>query len=143
MGLLPAVNPFGSTPIVDQMIGDAYPIVKHVSDNMDMVSAVGGALLQSNVGSPLLVQRGVVQQATTGNLGATVVTDFDDLDVDFTKILSSHVCIIGTSTGTRYFSDSGIFTATVDHLGVHISLESFAPSECANAIVQWFFIYGG
>lgn len=145
MGLVTPFNPYTGTPkLVDDMIGDAYDVVKHVYDNMVPIYAVAAAVLPSTIGQPFLAQRAILQSGASGTKGGpAVVIDFEDLDIVSANILASHVSIVGNVTGTRYFYDSGIFTAKVTNLGLSVSLLSSAPVECELAILHWFMVYGG
>ncbi len=141
MGTINTLTPYNyGAPLTDKLLGDAFTVVKSVYDNMEYVQAVGAALLLSTVGTPLLVQRAVVEQGTSGNAGVTVVIPFTDLDVDYTKILSSSAMITGAS-GDQYYGDSGYFTAKVTSAGLSLTMAGGAPSEVTAKPVQWFFIY--
>lgn len=144
MGMITTLDPYGGKPpIVDKMIGDAYDTVKHVYDHMEDVFAVAAAVKSSNVGEPLLVQRGLLQTGATGLAGATIEIDFEDLGVVHTNILASHVRIIGNTSGELFFADSGYFTSKITSRGLSLTLDAAAPLEVRQAILQWFYIYGG
>jgi hypothetical protein len=128
--------------LIDKMIGDAYPVVKNVYDNMPLVFAVGTALTDSNVGDPLLVQRALIQTGASPVAGATDTIDFSDVSIDYTKILGSSVRILGKTSGALYFEGAGHFSYTIDALGLHLTLPADAPQDIQQALVQWFLIYG-
>ncbi len=142
MGLRSFLSPFGgNTMLVDQLIGDAYPVVKFVADNMEDVKAVGSALRASTIGEPFLIQRALLSHGATGVLGSTVVIDFENLDVELSGILGSLVRITGND-GFIYTEGSGIFTYKIDANGLHLTLKADAPAGAAEAIVEWLLIYG-
>lgn len=135
-------TPFNPAQLTDRMIGDAFPIVKNVYDNMTYVKALGLALSASSVGSPLLKERVVTVSGGTGALGSTITVPFDDLDMVLSKIKTSSVKIIGTD-GALYFEDSGVYSTKITTAGLVFTLKSNAPAACANAIIEWFMIYEG
>lgn len=143
MSSQPALNPYGGgTALVDRLIGDAYPVVKNVYDNMEYVKAVGEAIKSTSVGEPFVALRRVTVSGGSGGLGTTNTVPFDDLDMTLDKIISSSVKIIGTD-GAMYFEDSGAYSSKVTNLGLVFSLKSTAPAACANAVLEWFMIYEG
>lgn len=142
MGLRPALSPFGgNTMLVDQLIGDAYPVVKQVADNMENIQAIGEALRVTTIGEPFLIQRALISHGATGVLGSTVIIDFDNLDVELPGILGSLVRITGND-GFIYTEGSGIFTYKISAAGLHLTLKGDAPAGAAEAIVEWLLIYG-
>lgn len=142
MGMVSVCNPYGNEGLfVDKMIGNAYDAVKLVADNMTSVMAIGAALTESTIGEPLLVQRGLLSIGATGALGSTVTVEPDNLDATPAMMLASYPSIVAAD-GTKYFSDSGVFTAVVQADGLHLTLKNDAPAECANATIHWFAIYG-
>ena len=143
MGLVRSLNPFNyGNLLVDKMVGDAFPIVKKVYDNMDKIHQVAGALSGSVIGEPMLLQRAILEEGTTGNANTTSVIEFTDVDTNYLNILNSSVRILGDS-GKLYFNDSGYFTYYVDNIGLHLTLKVDAPADVQTAIVQWFIVYGG
>lgn len=142
MGVLGGGQKF-SAPLVDKMVGDAYPRLKFIYDNMQEILTVAAALQLSTAGAPLLVQRCYSETGGTGDPGEELLIPFTDLDIDYTKILASHACVIGNNSGDRYYGDSGVFTAIVRDDGLWIKLSETAPIETTFAVVEWFFIYGG
>ena len=142
MALRTAHNPYGGlTTMVDRLIGDAYPVVRKVYDSMPFIQTVAVALNETNIGSPLLVQRGIVASGATGLPDTTVVIDFPNLDMQLGGILNSHVRITGND-GALYFSDCGWFTTKITSAGLHLTLKAGAPSYLVQALVEWFVIYG-
>lgn len=136
-------NPFGhTTPLVDKMIGDAYDIVKVVYDNMPYIVAVGASLSTSVIGQPLLLQRIVETTGVSGTAGQTVVIPFDDLDLDYTKIIDSYVTLLG-SDGVLYVGNSAEFRHNIGPDGMRFTLDSAAGAALQNATVKWYVIYGG
>ena len=144
MGLVTPMNPYtGRADLVDKTIGDAYDVCKYLYDNMEAVYAVASAIVGSNIGQPLLAQRGVLQGGSTGLKGVATLVNFEDLDINPNNILGSHVCIIGNTSGDKYFADSNTFSAKITSTGLYITVANSAPSECEEALIQWFIIYGG
>jgi hypothetical protein len=129
-----------TTLMVDKLLGDAFIIVKEVRDKLTVIEAVGEALTDTEIGAPLLTQRHVTLEGSTGNAGATTVIPFENVDIDYAKIVSSSVRILGTDD-SYYFADSGYFTAKVTETGLSITLKGDAPVEVRNTAAQWFFIY--
>ena len=143
MTLIGSLNPYSHTaPLVDKLIGDAYDVVKEVYDNMEYVVAVGASIRASNVGEPLMLQRIVETTGATGAAGATVVITFDDLDLDYTKIIDSYVTILG-SDGVLYLANSNMFSHTISAAGMSLTLVGGAPAAIQNATLKWYIIYGG
>lgn len=143
MGIQSSMNPFGGLTLMsDRLIGDAYPVIKSLYDNMAMLTAIGAALTPSNIGSPLLTQRAVLGEGGTGVPGSTVVIDFPNLDMQLLKIIDSNVRILGND-GALYFSDCGHFTSKVTDQGLALTLKGTAPEALSEALVQWFIVYGG
>lgn len=137
-----AHNPYGGlTGMVDRMIGDAYPVLKALYDEMPLLKAVALAITSTGVGAPMLTKRAVVASGATGLAGSTVIIDFPDLDMTLDKILDSTVKIVGND-GALYFADSGYFTTKITAAGLSLTLNSGAPLAVSEAIVQWFVIYG-
>jgi hypothetical protein len=142
MASRPAINPYGGlTQLSDRLIGDAFPVIKEVYDNMASITAIGAALTGSVVGAPLLTQRCIKEYGGVGALGSTIVIPFTDVDLDLARVLSSSVKIIGND-GALYFADSGVFTARVTTIGLALTLKADAPVACSNALVEWFIVYG-
>ena len=132
-----ALSPYGGAALsVDKMIGDAFPDVKHVADNMDMVTVVAEALTGSSIGDPLISYRGVLSFGPTGPLGSTVLIPIEDLDVTMSSIKASNVKLIG-NTGKLYFADSGMFTAHIVDLALSLTVLPTASADCAGAFVEW------
>jgi hypothetical protein len=142
MALRPTLSAYGGlTQSVDRLIGDAFPVVHAVYENMDNIVAVGEAVRASVVGEPMLKQRRVTEHGGTGALGSTVSIPFTDLDIVLTNVIASNVRIQGTD-GAVYFADSGAFTCKVNSIGLLLTLKADAPAACAGAPVEWFAIYG-
>lgn len=134
-------NPYGrATPMIDKLLGDAFPIVKLVADNLELVTAVAEALMNSIVGDPIITQRSIILDGVTSDKSVATEILFDDPNIDYKNILVSSVRVEGISH-KLYFSDCGYFTSYVDADGLHLTLNTDAPDDLVDCVVQWSIIY--
>lgn len=132
MGFRPTFNYIkcgNLTPLVDKTIGNAYPVVRHVSDNMAALLAITDRDAQDRF-----------IQGTAGLRGQTVIVPLSP-DIAMNQIRSSTVQIRDTEL-SLWGIDSGHFTTVVKNSGLEVTLKATAPLTMQGAPILWNLTYG-
>lgn len=125
--------------MVDKSIGTAYPNVKLVADNIEVVKYVAynmaaiAALAQSVPFTHRLLT------STAGILGSTVQIPLpNDLGVD--QLAMSQIMLV-TPGGDVFMEGSDVFKASISGGTLRFNLLSGAPTNAQNAQIRWLLTY--
>lgn len=133
-------DPFSGIPaMIDKRIGDAFPVVETVANNIEHIKYVEYNMAAIVAAATAIPYTHRLVTSTSGVLGSTVQVPLPE-DLTIAQLVSSQVMLV-TEGDVIFMEGSSIFSASIQGGTLRFTLSSTAPSNAIGAEIRWLLSF--